>query len=159
MSEARLPLSRYTVLDLTRARSGPTAVRQLADWGANVIKIEEPGEQDGDGGPFDRRHGSDFQNLHRNKRSITLNLKSPDGVAIFKRMVEKADIAPASSIGLGSTTRACGRSIRVSFTRASPASGRKAPIATGPGSITSCRAWAVSCRSPGSRDRGRCAQA
>ena len=92
MSEARLPLSRYTVLDLTRARSGPTAVRQLADWGANVIKIEEPGEQDGDGGPFDRRHGSDFQNLHRNKRSITLNLKSPDGVAIFKRMVEKADV-------------------------------------------------------------------
>ena len=92
MSEARLPLSRYTVLDLTRARSGPTAVRQLADWGANVIKIEEPGEQDGDGGPFDRRHGPDFQNLHRNKRSITLNLKSPDGVAIFKRMVEKADV-------------------------------------------------------------------
>ena len=92
MSDAKLPLSRYTVLDLTRARSGPTAVRQLADWGANVIKIEEPGEQDGDGGPFDRRHGSDFQNLHRNKRSITLNLKSPDGIAVFKRMVEKADV-------------------------------------------------------------------
>jgi len=87
-----LPLSRYTVLDLTRARSGPTAVRQLADWGANVIKIEEPGEQDGDGGPFDRRHGSDFQNLHRNKRSITLNLKDPEGVAIFKRMAGKADV-------------------------------------------------------------------
>ncbi|MGQ0525576.1 MAG: CaiB/BaiF CoA transferase family protein [Betaproteobacteria bacterium] len=92
MSEAKLPLSRYTVLDLTRARAGPTAVRMLADWGANVITIEEPGEQDGDGGPFDRRHGSDFQNLHRNKRSITLNLKSPDGVAVFKRMVEKADV-------------------------------------------------------------------
>ncbi len=92
MSKADFPLSRYTVLDLTRARSGPTAVRQLADWGANVIKIEEPGEQDGDGGPFDRRHGSDFQNLHRNKRSITLNLKDPQGVAIFKRMAEKADV-------------------------------------------------------------------
>jgi len=92
MSEKKLPLSRYTVLDLTRARSGPTAVRQLADWGANVIKIEEPGEQDGDGGPFDRRHGSDFQNLHRNKRSITLNLKSPEGVAVFRKMVEKADV-------------------------------------------------------------------
>jgi formyl-CoA transferase len=92
MADAGLPLSRYTVLDLTRARAGPTAVRQLADWGANVIKIEEPGEQDGDGGPFDRRHGADFQNLHRNKRSITLNLKSPDGVAVFKRMVEKADV-------------------------------------------------------------------
>ena len=92
MSANHLPLSRYTVLDLTRARSGPTAVRQLADWGANVIKIEEPGEPDGDGGPFDRRHGSDFQNLHRNKRSITLNLKDPEGVAIFKRMAEKADV-------------------------------------------------------------------
>ena len=92
MSANHLPLSRYTVLDLTRARSGPTAVRQLADWGANVIKIEEPGEQDGDGGPFDRRHGSDFQNLHRNKRSITLNLKDPEGVAIFKRMAGKADV-------------------------------------------------------------------
>jgi crotonobetainyl-CoA:carnitine CoA-transferase CaiB-like acyl-CoA transferase len=92
MADAGLPLSRYTVLDLTRARAGPTAVRQLADWGANVIKIEEPGEQDGDGGPFDRRHGPDFQNLHRNKRSITLNLKSPDGVAVFKRMVENADV-------------------------------------------------------------------
>jgi formyl-CoA transferase len=92
MADAGLPLNRYTVLDLTRARAGPTAVRQLADWGANVIKIEEPGEQDGDGGPFDRRHGPDFQNLHRNKRSITLNLKAPDGVALFKRMVEKADV-------------------------------------------------------------------
>jgi len=92
MSANHAPLTRYTVLDLTRARSGPTAVRQLADWGANVIKIEEPGEQDGDGGPFDRRHGSDFQNLHRNKRSITLNLKDPEGVAIFKRMAGKADV-------------------------------------------------------------------
>ncbi len=86
------PLSRYTVLDLTRARSGPTAVRQLADWGAKVIKIEELGEQDGDGSPFDKRHGPDFQNLHRNKRSITLNLKSPEGLAVFKRLAEKADV-------------------------------------------------------------------
>jgi formyl-CoA transferase len=67
-------------------------VRQLADWGAKVIKIEEPGEQDGDGSPFDKRHGPDFQNLHRNKRSMTLNLKSPEGVAVFKRMAEKADV-------------------------------------------------------------------
>jgi crotonobetainyl-CoA:carnitine CoA-transferase CaiB-like acyl-CoA transferase len=86
------PLSRYTVLDLTRARSGPTAVRQLADWGAKVIKIEELGEQDGDGSPFDKRHGPDFQNLHRNKRSITLNLKSPEGVAVFKKMAATADV-------------------------------------------------------------------
>jgi len=68
-------LARFTVLDLTRVRSGPTCVRQLADWGANVIKIEmPPGVETGDapGGP---REGPDFQNLHRNKRSITLNLK------------------------------------------------------------------------------------
>src|SRR5215831_7813480 len=85
------PLSRFTVLDLTRVRAGPTAVRYLADWGANCIKVEMPpaaGEMDM-GGP---RHGPDFQNLHRNKRSITLNLKEPDGKAIFMKMVEKADV-------------------------------------------------------------------
>ena len=85
------PLSRFTVLDLTRVRAGPTAVRYLADWGANCIKIEMPpsaGEMDM-GGP---RHGPDFQNLHRNKRSITLNLKEPEGKAIFMKMVEKADV-------------------------------------------------------------------
>jgi crotonobetainyl-CoA:carnitine CoA-transferase CaiB-like acyl-CoA transferase len=92
MSGSRLPLSGFTVLDLTRARSGPTAVRQLADWGADVIKIEEPGDQDGDGGPFDKRHGADFQNLHRNKRSMTLNLKTPEGVAVLKRLAAKADV-------------------------------------------------------------------
>src|SRR6185295_4874781 len=86
------PLARFTVLDLTRARAGPTAARQLGDWGANVIKIEEPGEQDGDGSPFDKRHGSDFQNLQRNRRSITLNLKSAEGLAVFKRFVAQADV-------------------------------------------------------------------
>tara|TARA_A100001015_G_C15042904_1_gene741073 strand:+ start:278 stop:1501 length:1224 start_codon:yes stop_codon:yes gene_type:complete len=83
-------LSRFTVLDLTRVRSGPTCVRQLADWGANVIKIEATGNQAGDMGGA--RHGSDFQNLHRNKRSITLNLKTEEGVAIFKKMAETADV-------------------------------------------------------------------
>jgi crotonobetainyl-CoA:carnitine CoA-transferase CaiB-like acyl-CoA transferase len=85
-------LERFTVLDLTRVRAGPTAVRQLADWGANVIKIETPARlEPGDpaGGP---RHGPDFQNLHRNKRSITLNLKEPKGVAVFRRMVAAADV-------------------------------------------------------------------
>ena len=84
-------LSAYTVLDLTRVRAGPTAVRQLADWGAKVIKVEAPPVH-GDlelGGP---RHGSDFQNLHRNKRSMTLNLKHPDGVAVFHEMVKRADV-------------------------------------------------------------------
>ncbi len=85
------PLARFTVLDLTRVRSGPTCVRQLADWGANVIKIEMPEGEGGEalGGP---RHGPDFQNLQRNKRSLTLDLKSPDGVGILKRLVEKADV-------------------------------------------------------------------
>jgi formyl-CoA transferase len=85
-------LSRFIVLDLTRVRSGPTAVRQLADWGANVIKIELPdGMETGEepGGP---RHSSDFQNLHRNKRSLTLNLKSQEGREILRRLVEKADV-------------------------------------------------------------------
>ncbi len=83
-------LARFTVLDLTRVRSGPTCVRQLADWGANVIKIETPpGLEEPMGGP---REGPDFQNLHRNKRSMTLNLKAPEGLAAFKRMVKKADV-------------------------------------------------------------------
>jgi formyl-CoA transferase len=84
------PLARFTVLDLTRARSGPTAVRQLSDWGANVIKIEEPTSRES---PMDdRRHGPDFQNLHRNKRSMTLNLKSPEAVSIFRHMAKTADV-------------------------------------------------------------------
>jgi crotonobetainyl-CoA:carnitine CoA-transferase CaiB-like acyl-CoA transferase len=92
MADPKLPLSRYTVLDLTRARSGPTAARQLADFGANVIKVEDPNEKDGGSGPWDRRHGLDFQNLQRNRRSVTLNLKTPEGIAIFKKMAEKADV-------------------------------------------------------------------
>ncbi len=85
------PLSPYTVLDLTRVRSGPTCVRQLADWGADVIKIEEPGGDDtgGMGGP---RAGPDFQNLQRNKRALTLNLKSGQGVEAFKKLVAKVDV-------------------------------------------------------------------
>ncbi|MFQ5626524.1 MAG: CaiB/BaiF CoA transferase family protein, partial [Methyloligellaceae bacterium] len=84
-------LSPYTVLDLTRVRAGPTCVRQLADWGANVIKIEEPGGDDkgGLGGP---RAGPDFQNLQRNKRSLTLNLKSQQGVEVFHKLAAKADV-------------------------------------------------------------------
>ena len=91
-SDHTLPLSRYTVLDLTRARSGPTAVRQLADWGANVIKVEPAGDQDDYSSPFDKRHGPDFQNLHRNKRSIKLDLKAPEGLAVVKRLADKADV-------------------------------------------------------------------
>jgi crotonobetainyl-CoA:carnitine CoA-transferase CaiB-like acyl-CoA transferase len=89
---ASTALNRYTVLDLTRVRAGPTAARQLADWGANVIKVELPEHlEKGEalGGP---RHGSDFQNLHRNKRGITLDLKSAAGVAALRRLAAKADV-------------------------------------------------------------------
>ena len=86
-----LPLARFTVLDLTRARAGPTCVRQLVDWGANAIKIEMPGGRTGDG-MGGARHGFDFQNLHRNKRGMTLNLREPDGVAIFKKLATTADV-------------------------------------------------------------------
>src|SRR6185437_11803648 len=85
-------LSRFTVLDLTRVRSGPTCVRQLADWGANVIKIETPPHLEKGEGPGGPRDNADFQNLHRNKRSVTLDLKSPVGLAAFKRLVAKADV-------------------------------------------------------------------
>src|ERR1700681_2115398 len=85
-------LSRFTVLDLTRVRSGPTCVRQLADWGARVIKIETPPHLEKGEGPGGPRENADFQNLHRNKRSITLDLKSPEGLAALQRMVAKADV-------------------------------------------------------------------
>src|SRR6059058_4284498 len=85
-----LPLNGFTVLDLTAHRAGPTAVRQLADWGADVIKIEMPGEHTDATGS--RRDGPDFQNLHRNKRSLSLNLKSKEGLAIFMKLAEKADV-------------------------------------------------------------------
>ncbi len=86
---ASAALSRYLVLDLTRVRSGPTCVRQLADWGADVIKIEAPHDDAEMGGP---RAGADFQNLHRNKRSLTLNLKSEAGMRVFRQLADKADV-------------------------------------------------------------------
>jgi crotonobetainyl-CoA:carnitine CoA-transferase CaiB-like acyl-CoA transferase len=85
-------LSRFTVLDLTRVRSGPTAVRQFADWGANVIKIDALTDDAGGEQPGGPRQGSDFQNLHRNKRAMTLNLKDPKGLEVFRRLAAKADV-------------------------------------------------------------------
>ena len=94
MTEPRLPLSRFRVLDLTAHRAGPTAARQLADWGADVIKIEPPAALDDEagGGLTGRRNGSDFQNLHRNKRSLTLDLKQAEGKEIFFKLVATADV-------------------------------------------------------------------
>ena len=88
MGQQSLPLSPYTVLDLTIARAGPTAVRLLADWGATVIRIEAPVEGDIAGS----RHGPDSQNLHRNKRSLCLNLKTEEGKAVFMDLVKNADV-------------------------------------------------------------------
>jgi len=90
--KASQALARFTVLDLTRVRSGPTCVRQLADWGANVIKIEMPPDEKSGDAPGGPRDGSDFQNLHRNKRSMTLNLKSKEGRAALLKMAKKADV-------------------------------------------------------------------
>jgi crotonobetainyl-CoA:carnitine CoA-transferase CaiB-like acyl-CoA transferase len=81
-------LAKLRILDLTRVRAGPTCVRQFADFGADVIKIENTVPEDM-GGP---REGPDFQNLHRNKRSLTLDLKSPMGKDIFMKLVKTADI-------------------------------------------------------------------
>jgi crotonobetainyl-CoA:carnitine CoA-transferase CaiB-like acyl-CoA transferase len=90
MTTRLLPLNDFVVIDLTGHRAGPTAVRQLADWGAQVIKVEQPGEQvDATGS---RRDGFDFQNLHRNKRAMTLNLKTEEGRAIFFKLTERADV-------------------------------------------------------------------
>ena len=83
-------LRKFMILDLTRARAGPTAARQLADFGARVIKVEEPG--DPNSADFGARNGPDFQNLHRNKQSLALNLKDPRGKEIFMKMAAKADV-------------------------------------------------------------------
>jgi len=82
-------LARFKIIDLTRVRAGPTCVRQFADHGAKVIKIEGPKGDGGMGGP---RHGPDFQNLHRNKRCMTLDLKSPLGVEVLQRLVAQSDV-------------------------------------------------------------------
>jgi formyl-CoA transferase len=84
-------LSHLRVIDLTRVRAGPTCVKQFADWGADVIKVEMPASDATEDG-FGPRQGSDFQNLHRNKRSLTLNLKDARGVEVLKRLVKTADI-------------------------------------------------------------------
>ena len=88
---AELPLAQIKVLDLTLHRAGPTCARQLADWGADVIKIETPGGAKGDAIGANR-NGADYQNLHRNKRAMTLNLKSDEGRAIFLKLAETADV-------------------------------------------------------------------
>jgi crotonobetainyl-CoA:carnitine CoA-transferase CaiB-like acyl-CoA transferase len=85
------PLSHFRVIDLTRARAGPTCVKQFADFGADVIKVESPADATDDQ-DIGSRDGFDMQNLHRNKRSMTLNLKTPEGREIFLGLAKKADV-------------------------------------------------------------------
>ncbi len=92
MGASKLPLDGIQALDLTRARAGPTCTRQLADWGADVLKIEAPPGSGISDGITGKRHGFDFQNLHRNKRSLTLNLKTNEGREIFLQLAKKADV-------------------------------------------------------------------
>lgn len=84
-------LSRFRVIDLTQVRAGPTACRQLADWGADVIQVQMPEHMRGDD-TLGGQEGSDYQYTHRNKRSVTLNLKQPDGIALLKRLIAGADV-------------------------------------------------------------------
>lgn len=112
MTADNLPLRRFKVLDLTRARAGPTAVRQLADWGADVLKVEAPAEDDARSVTAGDRVGFDFQNLHRNKRSMTLNLKQDEARKIFLELVKTADVVienyrPGVKTRLGVDYEAC----------------------------------------------------
>ncbi len=91
-SQQALPLAGLRVLDLSRVRAGPVAVRQLADWGADVIKIELPADMLEDDGFTGKRTSPDFQNLHRNKRALTLNMKAPEGKEILYKLVREADV-------------------------------------------------------------------
>src|ERR1700687_3609535 len=111
---SRLPLSRFKVIDLTLARAGPSCVRTLADWGADVIRVEPPPDDGEVNELVGRRDGSDFQNLHRNKRAITLNLKTDQGREILMRLAEKADVIVENmrpggnkrrGVGLGSRSK------------------------------------------------------
>src|SRR5574341_2376242 len=85
-------LSHLRVLDLSRVRAGPTCVRQFADFGADVIRIESPPGVDPNEGMGGARTGSDFQNLQRNKRAMTLNLKLAEGLEVFRRLAKTADV-------------------------------------------------------------------
>ena len=140
-------LSHLRVIDLTRVRAGPTCVKQFADWGADVIKIEMPALTGEDS--FGPRQGSDFQNLHRNKRSLTLNLKDPRGVEVLKRLVKSADILVENyrpdvkhKLGidyetLGAENPALDLCEHFGLRR------RTGPIVTAPASTRSRRAWAA----------------
>ena len=88
---ASAAMSRFRVIDLTQVRAGPTACRQLADWGADVVQVQMPEHMRGDD-TLGGQEGSDYQYTHRNKRSITLNLKEPEGIQLLKKLIDQADV-------------------------------------------------------------------
>ena len=88
---ASAALEPFRVIDLTQVRAGPTACRQLADWGADVIQVQMPEHMRGDD-TLGGQDGSDYQYTHRNKRSVTLNLKEPEGIRVLKRLIATADV-------------------------------------------------------------------
>lgn len=140
-------LSHLRVLDLTRARAGPTCCRILADFGADVLKIDAPPGVDPNEGMSGARDGYDMLNLHRNKRSLTLNLKENEGREIFLRLAKSADVVvenfrPTSKSGSALDMRRCAQPIRKSFSPQSPVSGRPVRIACGPASIKLRKEWA-----------------
>ena len=149
MTDHKPPLHRFTVLDLTRVRAGPTAVRQLADWGANVIKIELPPAPGKEGDALGSRYDSDFQNLQRNKRSMTLNLKSEIGPRRIHAHGKGSgcgggELSPQRQGSPEDQLRGVpNRETRVSFMPVSPGSGRTVPTGDAPVSIRSRRGWAA----------------
>jgi len=159
MSEA---LSHIRVIDLTRVRAGPTCVKQFADWGADVIKVEMPSVAADEG--FGPRSGSDFQNLQRNKRSITINLKDARGVDALKRLVRTADILvenyrPDVKHKLGIDYETLAKENPRLIYASIPVSAKTALIGIAPASIRSHKAWADSCGSPDCQGTARCARA
>lgn len=91
--QASPALAPFRVIDLSRVRSGPNCVRVLGDFGADVIRVEPPPGIDPNESLFaGNREGGDFQNINRNKRSLTLNLKKPEGREVLIRLVAQADV-------------------------------------------------------------------
>lgn len=88
---ASAALARFRVIDLTQVRAGPTACRQLADWGADVIQVQMPEHMRGDD-TLGGQDGSDYQYTHRNKRSVTINLKEAEGISVLKQLIAGADV-------------------------------------------------------------------
>ena len=143
-------LENLCVLDLTRVRAGPTCCRILSDFGADVIKIEAPPGVDPNEGMSGARDGSDMLNLHRNKRSLTLNLKEQAGHEIFMRLVRAPTwwwkiFGPTSKSAWGSRMKDSKQPIRASFSHLFQDSGRAVLTARALDLIRLRRAWAALC--------------